>query len=661
MTDGDDNEEIVEELRSFLGTEFDDASLDEVTGALDQLADQYGEMADDSGIEGQSSVAEVEPRESETQQETERASFLDAFSSTIEPFDVDTEGERPLITVSSRSSERVDRLLEQILDVHGVWLELDTSLRLNREVELLVDLPDYGLELAVTGRVVHATSEGTALDVSSMDPEVFESFQEVRAAKRHRRETRDSAVNEAASSRVGAETSAPLEESSKDESGLDLSHTFESLNDDEGEYWYGPKTLWFETEQTEPEATRFDADLEPLLLEQSAACFSGLAHVRAGEREWQLHFDEGFIVDIAVKPRSSDHELGPLLRLADRVSEDELGRASSYGIKNNVSLERALHELEILPDDEIRRAVSGRIRYLLRDLCDTSGPEVELFEAGSVEDFELEIPEVRAHVPSENVVFRRRFDRFDQSEPTRREQLVERHRENHPRVAADAEGRIQRSFFDEAHRRMVETLVEGGRRLEDLVTESFLPPAETVSVVLALYSMDLVKFDPDPDSKRAARYAEDEAEIKHLSVHKASFFEVLNIHWSCYDTVVEAAYERVSGGFVPDEAPAGVSEAARMQIREISERVDEAYEVLSDRETRHQYRAKIMPEYKIEHALPLLMKRAELAQYSGRLEVARDSVARILELDPGHRRAQEMYRELAPGTESSVGGEGLGG
>lgn len=642
----DDNEEIVEELRSFLGTEFDDASLDEVTGALDELADQYDEMVGDSES-GEEDGPDEPP---------ERASFLDAFSSTIDPFDVDKEGARPLITVTGRSPDRVDRLLEQILDVHGVWLDLETSLELNQDVELLVDLPDYGLELAVPARVVHASPEGTALDVSSMDGEAFESFQEVRAASRHRRRERDAESEDGSRSRVGSESSMAGGSSTDDESGLDLSRTFESLNEGDDEYWYGPKTNWLETEHADAVATHRGADVEPLLLRQSAVCFSGLAHIQAEERAWQLHFDEGFIVGIAVKPRSADHELGPLLRLADRVSEDELGQASSYGIKNNVSLERALHDLEILPDDEIRRSVAGRIRYLLRDLCDAATPDVELFEAAALEDFSLEIPEVRAHVPAENVVFRRRFDRFDQSQPEHREERLEHHRRDHPRVANDAEGRIQRAFFDEAHRQMVEALVDGGRRLEDLVTESFLPPAETVSVILALHSMDLVTFDEHPDPIRAARYVEDEAEIKHLSVHKASFFEVLNIHWSCYDTVVEAAYERISNAFVPDEIPERVDDKGRERIREISERVDEAYEVLSGRDTRRQYRAKIMPEYKIEHALPLLMKRAELAQYSGRLEVARDSVARILELEPSHRRAQELYRELEPGNVTSIPG-----
>ena len=47
-----------------------------------------------------------------------------------------------------------------------------------------------------------------------------------------------------------------------------------------------------------------------------------------------------------------------------------------------------------------------------------------------------------------------------------------------------------------------------------------------------------------------------------------------------------------------------------------------------------------MPEYKLQHAVPLFMKQSELAEKRDQWSEARDAAKRVLEIDPDNERAQ---------------------
>lgn len=647
MTDSpdtdDDREELVDRLKDVIGSEFDELSPSEVTDALGELATEMSETSSAPEL----SFDQVDRPKSE------EANFLDAFSSTIAPFDLDRGGVVPLITISARSGGELSRICGQVLEVRALWLEMNDPPQLNQEVEVLIDLPEHGFELALPGRVVHQVGRRTAIDLSGLDDDDIASLREI-ADREDQVDQEADGSQMAGVAEEAARANIDVSESwdGSAESSLALSRTFETVSEEES-YWYGPESRWLEPEDIGAGATvRREITPEDLLLEVSEASVSGLLEFGAEERQYQVHVDEGHVVRIVGRPKNSREELGPMLRVADRVSEDDLGRASSHAIKQEQSLALSLYDLEILSGDEIRQAVAGRLTYLLRKMCDLGEGTAQFTPRSDLEAFELPASEVRVHVPVESVIFRRRLDRHHQMPSEERDQLVDRDAATYPTIVEGAAERIRRAFADEAHRRMVERLVDGEHKLADLVAESFLPPAETFSVLYTLRSMDLVEFvDEAADAVIAPRF-EDDIEIKHLSVHKASYFEVLNIHWSSYGELVDSAFEFHRRYFDPDREPEGLSGPSRKRLREIAERIDAAYKVLCDRESRHGYRQKIMPEYKLEHAIPLFMQRAELARRRGRDDLARDAYARIVEIQPDHEEANRELEQL--GADTSV-------
>jgi len=651
MNDGGDNspdrEELVDRLKSVIGSKFEELSPSEVTEALGQLASDYSEN------EAVSLPEKFAPADGD-EPESKDAAFLDAFSSTIAPFDLDRGGAVPLITISARSPDELSRICGQVLNVQALWLEMEDPPGLNREVEVLFDIPEHGFELALPGRIVHRVDNRTAVDVSRLRDDDLESLREIADRHGERREESDGEV-----AGLGEESSRTSGDVTKSwdgtgDSSLALSRTFETVTERES-YWYGPKSRWLEPAEIGAEGeVRREADPEKLLLALSEQRVTGLLEFATDERQYQLHLDEGRVVRIVGRPHNTREELGPMLRVADRVSEDDLAKASSHAIKQDRSLELALHKLDILPVEDIQQAVAGRLTYLLRNMCDLGRGTAQITPAAELETFEVPAAEVRATAAVERVIFRRRLERYHQMAADERDGLIERDAELFPHVDQGAEDRLLRAFADDAHREFVDRLVDGHRQLTDLVVDSFLPPSETFSVLYALRSMSLLGFESDVDESVLVPRFSDDIEVKHLSVHKASYFEVLNVHWSSYGEFVESAYEFHRTYFDPNRAPRGLDPTNRKRLEEIAERIDSAYRVLRDRESRHGYRQKIMPTYKLEHAIPLLMERGRLAERRGRGDLARDAFRRVLEIAPDHEGAARRLQGLAETSAASA-------
>lgn len=661
-SEGDSDDSLRDELREMIGSEFDDASREEVSEALEEISDDLEEDSDlgDAGSTRTGTPALV--RTSSGSYEPvggSEADFLDSVSTAIQPFDLDREGAIPLITVSPRDDEALSRVFGQVLDVEAFWLEMEDPPELNEPVEVLLDIPSYGYERALPGRVVHRDEDRVAVALTGMTERDLEAIRDVfkrHQFRAHEKDTeRDVSLDVDSSARGAPDVDVSQTWDGSADSSLALSRTFETVSDEES-YWYGPRSPWLEPDAigTGGEVRR-EADPEEVLLDISRQAFSGLLEFAAEDRRFQLQLEEGHVIEVSGRPYKEQEELGPMLRVADRVSEDELGEVSSYAIKEELRLQTALLELDIIPLEEIRRAVAGRLTYLLRMICDLGEGTAQLTPRDDLDSFPLPETEVRVHLPVESVIFRRRIDHFHSLDSDERDALIAEHRDEHPDVAPEAAGRIERAFADSAHRTLVSRMVDGSLCLEDVISESFLPPDETVSVLFALRSMDLVEFRSDPDESRALERFEDDLEVQHMSVHKASYFEVLNVHWSAYDDVVDEGYRERSEYFDPDDAPGDLPRKSQRRLEEISERIDAAYRVLKSRKSRHEYRQKIMPEYKLEHAVPLLMRRGRLAMRRGRPEVARDAFLRVVELEPGHDAATRELEAISEGEEAVEG------
>lgn len=404
--------------------------------------------------------------------------------------------------------------------------------------------------------------------------------------------------------------------------------------------------MWLEMDDIPPVEQLGETEIEPLLLELSEQTFSGVARYEGSERDAQLLFEEGFVFEVLTRPTREEERLGSMLRLGEQVSEAELEQARARADRDGTTLQTTLQALGILEAEHVRQAATSRLSYLLHQLCDAEAGDVSLYQPSVERVGTLPPADLRSHVAPEQIVFRRRFERFSQLEPDEWEGMIDIYGEMYPKRSDRADGRIERSFADDAHRRLGRDFIDGRHSFEQIITHSPLPPGETIAVVSALRSMKLVDFHTTIGPGVQAERFQEIVETKYLSVHKASYFEVLNIHWSSYDEVTDRAYEMLRERYDTDHLPSGLPTEIRQKAQEIAERIETAYEVLKYRETRHKYRQKIMPDYKLEHAIPLLLKKADLAEQRDQFDLAEDALRRVLEIEPEHRDAKGRLEGL---------------
>src|SRR5690554_98777 len=403
---------------------------------------------------------------------------------------------------------------------------------------------------------------------------------------------------------------------------------------------FGPDLPWLEPIGSPARVEELTGErIVDVLLQLSGSGFSGLAEVAAEGIARQIYFEGGLVVEIRRCPRLSSEDLGPMLHMADHIDAQQLAMAAAHAEENHTIFERSLLELELLDQDHIRQAISGRLTFLLRAICEIDRGQITVFNSQAMPAGYLPAPPLRVHVPVERIIYKRLFERLKMIDAEQRAAMVAGHLDAYPEVAPDGYERLERVVLSPAHTRLVQRILGERRRLREVFTESSLSPSETAAVVHALHRMGVLRFDTSLHKTIVRERFRENVTVKFLSVHKASFFEVLNVHWSSYDEMIDKAYQELSVQFDPSAIPESMEAEVVERVREIHERVERAYQTLSDHAQRQAYRKRIMPAYKLAHAIPLFMKQSELAERRSEGDEAIDSLRRVLEIDPGSEKA----------------------
>lgn len=634
-------------LRSLLTAEFQGLDPGDVANVLSGMASELIQLSE-AGIQ---SISEIES-EAGAWSEQIRAAGDSAFPAE--------SVRRPdFYEVEAVEVERVENLLEQVLGLGAVVFVVDIPPALNSIVDVRLSIPTFHIAIECAGRVVHHSPKGTAIDLAGLSPEDRAALEAIRAdllAGEDRSSVPDVGrpeldVRNAADESSGPWDSSPIpsvsrrpERSFRRQISLTapdiqvLSATGRHVAVPSTKEDYGPEPEWF-SPSGEPDRVEAVVDdrIVDIMLSVSQSALTGLVEIETPKGNFQVLWDNGLVSEIEQQPRVANEELGLMLFRADRISKQQLAMASAAADEHGTSVARSLLDLGILEPEAIRKSIAGRLTYLLQRICDTKSGSVTVYASSALPAGFLPNPPLRVHISAERVVFRRIFEELRQLPMADREQLQQDALDAYPEVLFAERDRVMRALADEAHSDLVDTLLRGRRRLREVFTESGLSHAETFALIHGLHRMGLVRFDRSLHHTIVRERYRENVTVKYLSVHKASYFEVLNVHWSSYSEVVERAYLDLLTQFDPAAVPEHLEAEVSERVGEIRDRIESAYQVLADRETRHAYRKRIMPEYKLAHAIPLFLKQAELAERRRQWLEAKDALLRVLEIDPEDR------------------------
>jgi hypothetical protein len=356
---------------------------------------------------------------------------------------------------------------------------------------------------------------------------------------------------------------------------------------------------------------------------------------------WRVTTLEDLLLDIEVAPMRPDLTIEALVTKSGLAEPARLQEALAQHQRTGEPLEQLLTSTGALRFRELDAILNTRLRMLFAALA-TSHPTQ--FKAQA---FDRIAPLASGQTVSfATLAFGRIHEAFDKQPPGELEEWG-RLTPGFPKPRPDLRIPLQRYGIAARELAFLETEANGATSVGALLSKSPVRRHATLVLLATLDRMGYLEWVRHDVAELRAMRAKPHIEQKLSELQQADLFAILDTHWSDYDAVIGAAAKRVIDGldlpYLSEHGPAETQQSARrltMGLRAVADR-------LSTRPLREAVRAKVIDDFARSSAIDLYEKQAEMALFKSDWEHADDQLHRILELEPGNRRAAKRLEEVA--------------
>jgi hypothetical protein len=356
---------------------------------------------------------------------------------------------------------------------------------------------------------------------------------------------------------------------------------------------------------------------------------------------WRVTTLEDLLLDIEVAPMRPDLTIEALVTKSGLAEPARLQEALAQHQRTGEPLEQLLTSTGALRFRELDAILNTRLRMLFAALA-TSHPTQ--FKAQA---FDRIAPLASGQTVSfATLAFGRIHEAFDKQPPGELEEWG-RLTPGFPKPRPDLRIPLQRYGIAARELAFLETEANGATSVGALLSKSPVRRHATLVLLATLDRMGYLEWVRHDVAELRAMRAKPHIEQKLSELQQADLFAILDTHWSDYDAVIGAAAKRVIDGldlpYLSEHGPAESQQSARrltMGLRAVADR-------LSTRPLREAVRAKVIDDFARSSAVDLYEKQAEMALFKSDWEHADDQLHRILELQPGNRRAAKRLEEVA--------------
>ena len=356
---------------------------------------------------------------------------------------------------------------------------------------------------------------------------------------------------------------------------------------------------------------------------------------------WRVTTLEDLLLDIEVAPMRPDLTIEALVTKSGLAEPARLQEALAQHQRTGEPLDQLLTTTGALRFRELDAILNTRLRMLFAALA-TSHPTH--FKAQA---FDRIAPLASGQTVSfATLAFGRIHEAFDKQPPGELEEWG-RLTPGFPKPRPDLRIPLQRYGIASRELAFLETEANGATSVGSLLSKSPVRRHATLVLLATLDRMGYLEWVRHDVAELRAMRAKPHIEQKLSELQQADLFAILDTHWSDYDAVIGAAAKRVIDGldlpYLSEHGPAESQQSARrltMGLRAVADR-------LSTRPLREAVRAKVIDDFARSSAIDLYEKQAEMALFKRDWEHADDQLHRILELQPGNRRAAKRLEEVA--------------
>lgn len=171
-------------------------------------------------------------------------------------------------------------------------------------------------------------------------------------------------------------------------------------------------------------------------------------------------------------------------------------------------------------------------------------------------------------------------------------------------------------------------------RFRELFTVSPLSKAQTAALLWAMNELGFIEYASNEDLARKLARLTKRVRSKKKQLDRGTMFDLLEIHWICLPKEIEAAYNRVREEFDMSKVNIPIPDSLRGDADLIVSRMDEAYQMLCNDQSRREYRKKLIEPMMIAQSAELLSRKGEMAIMRRDRREACGCFAKALELIP---------------------------
>lgn len=384
------------------------------------------------------------------------------------------------------------------------------------------------------------------------------------------------------------------------------------------------------------------ADAGPLgTLMRQAGIYPGVVlELEAGSEHWRVTTLEDLLLDIEVSPMRLEFTLEALVAKSGLAEVGRLEEALSQHHRSGEPLESLLTTTGALRFRELDAILATRHRMLFAAFSAAPATRFRVQGYDRIEPLAFGQP-----ISFATLAYGRLHEALEKLPPGELEEWA-RGTIGFPKPRRELRIPLQRFGIQSRELAFLETEANGATSLAALLSRSPVRRHATLALLATLDRMGYLEWVKHDVAELRAMRAKPLMEQKVAELQQGDLFGILDTHWSDYDGVIPTAAQKVIEGLdLPYLAEHGSAEMQQL-ARRLTIAVRGVADRLSTRSQREAVRAQLVDDFARLGAIDLYEKQADMALFKSDWEHAEDQLRRILELQPGNRRAAKRLDEL---------------
>ncbi len=340
------------------------------------------------------------------------------------------------------------------------------------------------------------------------------------------------------------------------------------------------------------------------------------------------YFKSGGPVAWRAVPLQEREVLGMLLFKAGQISKEQLQQSVEIMQTKGVRQGEAFIEMGVMSFSQLIMVLGKQNEFILQQVLSTAKGSWTFHLLPKMPEAFLP-PPVRVGA----LLFR---SMIEEAKKLRGQRLADQLRDYINQYVQVAEGRMP-MFADlglnTAERRLIAIITERTLRMRELFSMSPLSRQNTAAVFYALIELGMFNFGERETHNRYLQRMGVNIGKKKRQLIQSTHFDVLEVHWISLPEEIEEGYRKLKEEYLLSSYVDIPDELAET-IQRINDRIDEAYEVLTDENRRREYRKTLVEDFMIVQSAELLARKGEMAIMRQERKVAVNCFAKALELQP---------------------------